>query len=104
MRWLIFHLLPSTDTSQYTPERDPGLADLFADGKDFLLRVERDFGSMGRWVGVRSAKREDIYTQYHATYCAVVGLADANFTQVKFQPSQVYGICFHLKWFQFCVV
>jgi hypothetical protein len=73
--------------TQYTPERDPDLAQLFADGKDFLLRVEREFGSMGRWVGVRSAKKGDIYTQYHATYCAVAGLADANFAQVRYIDS-----------------
>lgn len=46
--------------------------------------MERDFGSMGKWVATRSARKEDFYTQYHATYCAVVGLADCHFAQVQY--------------------
>ncbi len=68
---------------QYTPEYDPGLVALFADGMDFLLRVEGEFGRMGRWVPIRSTRKEDHYTQYHATYCAVVGLAPCSFAQVN---------------------
>lgn len=49
---------------------------------DFLLKVEKDFGCMGKWVATRSSKREEIYTQYHATYCAVVGLAEPPFSKV----------------------
>jgi hypothetical protein len=68
---------------QYTPQRDPDLVELFADGMDYLLRVEKEFGSMGRWVATRSARKEDFYTQYHATYCAVMGLAECHFAQVR---------------------
>ena len=67
---------------QYTPERDPGLVALFEDGMDFLLVREKHFGCMGRWVATRNIRKEDIYTQYHACYCAVVGLAGCAFAQV----------------------
>ena len=68
---------------QYTPARDPLLVVLFTAGLDFLLQVERDLSSMGRWVPTRNAKKEDAYTQYHATYCAVVGLVECNFAKVS---------------------
>lgn len=67
---------------QYAAERDPGLVALFEDGMNFLLKVEKDYGCMGRWVATRSTKKEDIYTQYHASYCAVVGLAEPPYSKV----------------------
>eukprot|EP01032_Pedospumella_encystans_P017555 gene17555-20000_t len=66
---------------QYTPARDPDLEQLFQDGMDFLLQREKHYGCMGRWVATCRSKREDIYTQYHACYCAVVGLAGCAFAQ-----------------------
>lgn len=76
--------------AQYTPERDPGLRALFDDGRNFLLRVEKEFGSVGRWVAMRSQRKQDIYTQYHATYCAVVGLADCHFALVSRDICDMY--------------
>ena len=70
--------------AQYTPENDPELEELVAAGMDFLLRVEREFNCMGRWVATRSTRKEDHYTQYHASYCAVVGLlANCAFSEVS---------------------
>jgi hypothetical protein len=61
---------------------------LFEDGCDYLLRVEQGFGAVGRWVGAS----EDLYTRYHASYCAVVGLAECAFAQVRIRPLVVVYI------------
>ena len=62
-------------------------------GLDYLLKVESDLGRIGHWVPTRNTKvmhKQDHYTQYHASYCAVAGLVKCAFEEVSLPQSSIF--------------
>lgn len=47
-------------------------------GKDFLVKQDNLFARSGQFV----SRRQSIYKQYHASYCAVAGLSECSFAEV----------------------
>ena len=62
---------------QYREAADPSLVEIVSTASQYLLRTESNKGCRGMWY-----TKSDMYRQYHASFCAIMGLLEIQYSLV----------------------
>jgi hypothetical protein len=60
-------------------EKDTAIWPLVQQGMAFLVETEQKFGAKGLW----GRANDDVYSRYHTSYCAVIGIMDMSFSDAS---------------------